>query len=51
MERKKLNLKPNAKFDEIETIIQRFKMVYEGINLLDNYNHRTYRIKLKVQEL
>ena len=51
MERKKLNLKPNAKFDEIETIIQRFKMAYEDINLLDNYNHRTYRIKLKVQEL
>lgn len=48
---KKINLNTNAKFEEIEKIIHDFKSAYEGINLLDNYNHRTYRIKLKVQEL
>lgn len=48
---KKIYLKPNIKFNEIEEIIHKFKSIYEGINLLDNYNHRTYRIKLKVQEL
>lgn len=48
---RKINLNTNVKFEEIERIINDFKSVYEGINLLDNYNHRTYRIKLKVQEL
>lgn len=41
----------NAKFNEIENLITKFQNINPSMNLFDNYNHRTWRIQLKVSLL
>lgn len=51
MNYKKIDIEQNIVFDEIETNICNLRSAYNGINLLDNYNHRTYRVSLKIKEI
>lgn len=41
----------NDIFEKIERYIEEFQNLNPDLNLLDNYNHRTYRVQLKVSLL
>lgn len=41
----------NDVFDKIEKYVKEFQDLNPDLNLLDNYNHRTYRIQLKTSLL
>ncbi len=45
------NFENNKKFEKIEKLITEFLEIDDSVNILDNYNHRTLRIKLKIQEV
>lgn len=46
-----IRTKDNKTFNKIEQLVQDFLNVVPGINLFDNYNHRTVRIETIIREL
>lgn len=41
----------NKIFNKVEEYVKKFQELNPDLNLLDNYNHRTYRIQLKISLL
>lgn len=46
-----INIKKNEQFNKIEELVEQFVELIPGINLFDNYNHRTVRIEMIVKEI